>query len=315
MFMSSVHSPNVLWALGGLFLILAVATLVVTVLRSKGQAGGDFEEVVQRIQTWWLIVFLFSSAILLSSGVSLFFFGLISFLALKEFFTLAPTRRVDRKVLFYIYLAIPIQYLWAGITWYGMFIIFVPVYMFLFVPMRMVLTGHSKGFLKAAGILHWGVMVTIFSLSHLGYLLMLPDEVNPQGGSAGMVLFLVILTQLNDVFQFCWGKTLGRRKILPTISPGKTWEGFLGGVATTTVLSLILAPWLTPMNHLLAFCAGVGIGCFGFMGDVCVSAVKRDLGLKDTSQLLPGHGGILDRVDSLTYTAPLFFHFVHFFCY
>ncbi len=212
-------------------------------------------------------------------------------------------------------MAILLQYLCVGIKWYGMFIIFVPVYMFLFVPMRMVLTGHSKGFLKAAGILHWGVMVTIFSLSHLGYLLMLPDEVNPQGGSAGMVLFLVILTQLNDVFQFCWGKTLGRRKILPTISPGKTWEGFLGGVATTTALSMVLAPWLTPMNTLLAFFAGLGIGCFGFMGDVCVSAVKRDLGLKDTSQLLPGHGGILDRVDSLTYTAPLFFHFVHFFCY
>lgn len=310
----SVDSPNVLWALGGLFLMLCIATLIVTVMSTR-QDSKDFDEVQQRLRTWWIIVFLFGSAILLSSGVSLLFFGLISFLALKEFFTLAPTRRVDRNVLFYIYLCIPIQYMWAAMEWYGMFIIFIPVYMFLFVPMRMVLSGNTRGFLKAAGILHWGVMVTIFSISHLGYLLMLPDEGNPNGGGAGLVLFLVIVTQLNDVAQFIWGKSMGRTKILPTVSPGKTWGGFLGGVGTTTVISLALAPWLTPLSPGLSVVAGIGIATFGFMGDVCVSAVKRDLGLKDTSQLLPGHGGILDRVDSLTYTAPLFFHFVYYTCF
>lgn len=312
--LSTIDNPVVLWALASLFAILIVATIVVNYLNSRG-GSGEIDEVVQRLRTWWVIVLLLSFAILLSSGVSLVFFALISFLGLKEFLTLAPTRKVDRNVLFYIYLSIPVQYLWAALEWYGMFIIFVPVYLFLFVPLRMVLSGNTSNFLKAAGILHWGVMTTVFSLSHLGYLLMLPATDNPYGTGPAMVLFLVILTQLNDVSQYLWGKTFGARRVVPNVSPNKTWEGLLGGMLTTTVLAAILSIWMTPLSLPLGALAGFGISAFGFVGDVCVSAVKRDLGIKDTSQMLPGHGGVLDRVDSLTYTAPLFFHYVYYFCY
>jgi phosphatidate cytidylyltransferase len=311
----AVHNPVVLWALASLFVILIGATIIVNYLHSRG-GSGEFDEVVQRLRTWWLIIVLLSSAILLSSNASLIFFALISFLGLKEFLTLAPTRRVDRNVLFYVYLSIPVQYTWAALEWYGMFIIFVPVYLFLFVPLRMVLSGNTTNFLKAAGILHWGVMTTVFSLSHLAFLLMLPaTEANPHGSGPALVLYVIILTQLNDVAQFVWGKTFGSRRVVPSVSPNKTWEGLLGGVATTTVLAVVLSIWMTPMTLVQAAFAGLGISIFGFVGDVCVSAVKRDLGIKDTSQMLPGHGGVLDRVDSLTYTAPLFFHFVYYFCY
>jgi len=287
----------------------------VNYLHSRG-GSGEFDEVVQRLRTWWIIIVLLSSAILLSSGTSLVFFALISFLGLKEFLTLAPTRRVDRNVLFYIYLSIPVQYLWAALEWYGMFIIFVPVYLFLFVPLRMVLSGNTSNFLKAAGVLHWGVMTTVFSLSHLAFLLMLPGtEQNPHGSGPALVLYLIILTQLNDIAQFIWGKAFGSRRVVPLVSPNKTWEGLIGGVLTTTTLATILSIWMTPMTLLQGLVAGLGISIFGFVGDVCVSAVKRDLGIKDTSQMLPGHGGVLDRVDSLTYTAPLFFHFIYYFCY
>lgn len=311
----AVDNPVVLWALATLFLLLVVATIIVNYLHSRG-GSGEFDEVVQRLRTWWIIVLLLSSALLLSSGASLVFFAFISFLALKEFLTLAPTRRADRDVLFYLYLAIPVQYLWAALEWYGMFIIFVPVYLFLFVPLRMVLSGNTKNFLKAAGILHWGVMTTVFSLSHLGFLMMLPPAAgNPYGDGPALVLYLIILTQLNDVAQFLWGKALGSRRVVPSVSPNKTYEGLIGGVLTTTVLATALSPWMTPLNLWQGALAGLGIGLFGFVGDVCVSAVKRDLGIKDTSQMLPGHGGVLDRVDSLTYTAPLFFHFVYYMCH
>ncbi len=311
----AVHNPVVLWALASLFVILIGATIIVNYLHSRG-GSGEFDEVVQRLRTWWIIIVLLSSAILLSSNASLVFFALISFLGLKEFLTLAPTRRVDRNVLFYIYLSIPVQYMWAALEWYGMFIIFVPVYLFLFVPLRMVLGGNTTNFLKAAGVLHWGVMTTVFSLSHLAFLLMLPaTESNPYGSGPALVLYVIILTQLNDVAQFIWGKTFGSRRVVPSVSPNKTWEGLLGGVLTTTTLAVVLSIWMTPMSLLQAVFAGLGIGIFGFVGDVCVSAVKRDLGIKDTSQMLPGHGGVLDRVDSLTYTAPLFFHYVYYFCY
>lgn len=311
----TVDNPVVLSALVCLFVILIGATIIVNYLHSRG-GSGEFDEVVQRLRTWWIIIILLSSAILLSSETSLIFFALISFLGLKEFLTLAPTRRVDRNVLFYIYLSIPVQYLWAALEWYGMFIIFVPVYLFLFVPLRMVLSGNTSNFLKAAGILHWGVMTTVFSISHLAFLLMLPaTESNPYGSGPALVLYVIILTQLNDVAQFLWGKTLGSRRVVPSVSPNKTWEGLVGGVLTTTTLATVLSIWMTPMTLWQGFFAGLGIGTFGFVGDVCVSAVKRDLGIKDTSQMLPGHGGVLDRVDSLTYTAPLFFHYVYYFCY
>lgn len=307
-------NPVVQWALGTLFFILLVATIIVNYLHSRG-GSGEFDEIVQRLRTWWIIVMLLSTAIMISSTASLLFFAFISFLALKEFLTLAPTRKVDRNVLFYLYLSIPIQYLWAALKWYGMFIVFVPVYLFLFVPLRMVMFGNTKNFLKAAGILHWGAMTTVFSISHLGFLLMLPATKNPYGDGPALVLFLIILTQLNDVAQFIWGKTFGSRRVVPSVSPNKTWEGLIGGVLTTTVLATILSPWMTPLNLWQGALAGLGIGVFGFIGDVSVSAVKRDLGIKDTSQMLPGHGGVLDRVDSLTYTAPLFFHFVYYTCY
>ncbi|MGH6960172.1 MAG: phosphatidate cytidylyltransferase, partial [Dongiaceae bacterium] len=123
----------------------------------------------------------------------------------------------------------------------------------------------------------------------------------------------LILTEANDVAQYVWGKTLGRHKVIPRVSPGKTWAGVIGGVATTTLLSLLLAPRLTPLDHLHALAAGLLIGVAGFVGDISISAIKRDLAIKDSGTLIPGHGGVLDRLDSLTYTAPLFFHFIRYF--
>ena len=147
------------------------------------------------------------------------------------------------------------------------------------------------------------------------YLLVLPADVNPGAGGAGLLLFLVFLTQFNDVAQFVWGKTIGHTKVVPTVSPGKTRGGLLGGFFTTMVLAALLGPWLTPMSLMHSIAAGVIIGLGGFLGDVTISAVKRDVGSKDSGQLLPGHGGILDRIDSLTFTAPLFFHYLQYLYY
>lgn len=196
-----------------------------------------------------------------------------------------------------------------------MFIIFIPVYVFLLLPLRMVLIGETKDFLRAAGTLHWGIMTLVFGISHIAYLLVLPESKNVGAGGAGLVLFLVFLTQFNDVAQFLWGTMLGSHKIIPKVSPNKTWEGFLGAVATTTVLSVLLLNWLTPLTWAMAAIAGLLISVAGYVGDVTISALKRDIGLKDSGNMLPGHGGILDRIDSLTYSAPLFFHFVHYFYY
>jgi phosphatidate cytidylyltransferase len=297
--------------MGGLLVIASLVSISLV----KSRPDRDYRELRLRIKTWWWIVAVFAFAVLFNKTVSVIVFGFISFLAFKEYLSLIPTRRADHRVLFWAYLAIPVQYYWVWMAWYGTFIIFIPVYMLLLLPMRMVLIGENQGFHRAIGTLHWGLMITVFSLSHMAYLLVLPEANNPAGGVVGLLIYLVFLTEINDVSQYIWGKTLGKRKIIPKVSPGKTVAGFLGGVATTTILAAAVAPYLTPLTWYEALGAGGLIGLSGFIGDVTISALKRDLGVKDSGSILPGHGGILDRLDSLTYTAPLFFHYVYFLHY
>lgn len=306
----SAVPENVIWALAAVYAVLIGASAIVFVL-VRAKPDKDFRELVLRMRSWWVMITIFAVAITLSRTTSLVFFGLVSFLALKEFLSMVPTRRADRRVLLWVYLSIAVQYLWVGQEWYGMFIIFVPVFMFLLLPALMVIHGETTGFLKAAGTLHWGLMTCVFAISHAAYLLVLDGDM-PAGG-AGLLLFLIFLTQGNDVAQYVWGRLFGRRKVAPSVSPNKTVAGYLGGLLTTGALAVAVAPYLTPMDWIHALVAGLIIGFAGFMGDVTISAIKRDIGVKDTGSLLPGHGGILDRIDSLTFTAPLFFHYVYYF--
>lgn len=305
-------SSGLEWVLAFVLGLLALASVIALAL-PRLRPEGDHRELQLRVRTWWLIVLLFAAALWAGRGWTILLLAFISFLAFKEYVSMVPTRRADRRVLFWAYLAIAVQYALVWTEWYGVFLIFVPIYMMLLVPTRMILTGRPEGFLKAQGILAWGMLTTIYFLSHAAYLLVWPwsgTGVGETGYAAGaaMLVYLIFLTQFNDVAQYTWGKTLGRRKVVPGISPGKTWEGLLGGVLSTAVLAALLAPALTPFAPLAALLAGLLIGAAGFFGDVVMSATKRDLGIKDTSQMLPGHGGVLDRLDSLIFTAPLFFH-------
>ncbi|PAY17969.1 phosphatidate cytidylyltransferase [Rhodopirellula sp. SM50] len=309
-------------AIAGLLLLANV----ILILRKRADPDRDDTELVLRVRTWWIIVGCFAFMIAVSRTTAVAFLGFVSFLAFKEFLSLIPTRRADHRVLFWAYLAIPFQYCWVAISWYEMFVIFIPVYMFLGLPTRMVLIGETKGFLRAIGTVQWGLMTTVFSLSHAAMLMMIEpsdsarvpvvwaDEASKASGGAALLVLLVLLTQFNDVAQFCWGKTIGKRKVIPKVSPGKTVGGLIGGVASTIALAACIGPWLTFLDLPRSLLAGLIIGAAGFAGDLSISALKRDLGVKDAGHTLPGHGGVLDRVDSLTYTAPLFFHFIYY-CY
>lgn len=210
----------VLMTIGGLYGVLVFASATIFAMKIF-QPEKDLTEVSKRTWSWWVIITVFSVAIIMDRTVSIIFLGFVAFLAFKEYVSLVPTRRADRRVLLWAYLAIPLQFFWVHEYWYGMFIIFIPVWMFLFLPLRMFLMGQTDGFLRSAGTLQWGLMITVFSLSHAAYLMSLPAIDNPQAGSAGLLLFLVILTQFNDVAQFIWGKSLGKKKIVPAVSPGK----------------------------------------------------------------------------------------------
>ncbi|GAA0715323.1 phosphatidate cytidylyltransferase [Dokdonella soli] len=313
--MTSLHlwiPPNVLWTLAAIVALLVVATVIVAIMR-RGDTADRHAELAARVRSWWALVAVFAVAISFSRNIAIGFFAILSFLALKEYLSLIPTRRADRRVLFWAYLCVPIQYVWVWREWYNLFLIFIPVWAFLWIATRMVLRGETRDFLRAAGTIHWGLMTMVFGLSHLAYLLVLPEGKPVAAHGAALLLFVVLLTELNDVLQYVWGGTLGRRKVIESVSPKKTVEGLIGGVLTTTVIAFFLAPMLTPLTPLHSIAVGLMIGFGGFLGDVTISAVKRDIGVKDSGSLIPGHGGILDRIDSLLFTGPLFFHFMAYF--
>lgn len=315
---------EVAWTLLAIFAALVFASTTVAVLRKRSPEK-DFRELSARVRTWWLIVGVFSASLVIDRLTAIAFFALVSFIALREYLSLVPKRDNDSRLYLWAYLSIPIQYLWVAIDWYEMFIVFIPVYVFLALPARAVLGGRTDGFITSLATLHWGVMGTVFSLSHaamtagfsIGELthapIDWPSTTAQQYPGAGLLVLLLLLTQFNDVAQYLWGKSLGKSKVAPSVSPGKTWAGLIGGVATTAVLGALVGPLLTCMTPAYAVGAGLLIGIGGFFGDVAMSAMKRDIGVKDSGTLLPGHGGILDRVDSLTYSAPLFFHYLYYF--
>ena len=304
--LSAVHRGGVL-----VLAILTAATIVIWLLK-KVKPQSNLEELVNRIKSWWVMAAVFFGAISLSKNISLLFFGLLSFWALKEYVTILKTRRADHWALLLAFLAVPVQFYWIHIGWYGMFLIFIPVYMFLFLPILLMLAQEPSGYLESSAKIQWGLIAFVYGLSHLGYLLKLPELSGRVVSGQALLLFLVIITEMNDVFQYLWGKTIGTHKILPKISPKKTWEGFVGGVLTTTVFSL-LVKFLTPFNTRQVMLVAFILAVARFCGDVVMSAIKRDVGIKDFSAVIPGHGGMLDRVDSLCYTAPIFFHMVAYF--
>lgn len=291
--------------------VLIFASIAVAALR-RAKPGKDFSELTSRVRAWWMMAAVFFAAIVVSNHVSLVFFAFLSFWAMKEFITLLKTRPADHHALVFTFLSIPIQYYWIAIGWYGMFIIFIPVYMLLALPARMVLSKETAGFVASASQIQWGLMIFVFGLSHMAYLLTFPQIGESQANGRTLVLFLVFVVEMSDVLQYIWGKTLGRHKIIPTVSPNKTWEGFIGGVASAMLLSLAIR-FLTPFSVLETLMVSLFITVAGFCGGAVMSAVKRDFGVKDFGQTIPGHGGMLDRVDSLCYAAPFFFHYVRFF--
>jgi phosphatidate cytidylyltransferase len=150
-------------------------------------------------------------------------------------------------------------------------------------------------------------MLTVYSISHAPALLMLETGTSP----ALLLVYLVVVVQLSDVFQYVWGKLLGKHRFSPNISPSKTIEGLVGGGASAILVGTLLYR-LTPFSPLQATAISTVIVVAGFFGGFVLSAIKRDLNAKDWGYVIEGHGGVLDRLDSITFAAPLFFHIVRY---
>ncbi|HEX9350866.1 MAG TPA: phosphatidate cytidylyltransferase [Gaiellaceae bacterium] len=310
-----IDDRELLWLFGGIAVTLVLATAVGQALRLSVAGPGARDTIANvnaRIGAWWLMSAAFLVATLTGGVGSVVLFALVSVLALREFVTLSPTSRADHRALAWaFFVVIPVQYTLVGVQWYGLFSIMIPVYAFLLLATRMVLAGETERFLERTATVQWGLMACVYCVSYAPALLLL--NIDGYDASSGkLLLFLVVVVQASDVLQFVWGKLLGRRRIAPTISPNKTWEGFAGGVACAALLGTGLW-WATPFNPWQAAAMSLLIALAGFAGGLVMSAIKRDRGVKDYGGLLPGHGGVLDRIDSLLFAAPIFFHVTRFF--
>jgi phosphatidate cytidylyltransferase len=306
-------NPAILTIISLIFGLLVFATLLFFIVE-KINPKVNLGELKARTRSWWIMAIVFILAAVINTKISYFALGFLSFAAFRELYSILGFRISDRRAIFWAFVAVPVQYYLAYIGWYGAFIIFIPVVMFLLLPLRLVIKGDTVGIIKSMASLQWILMLTVFGISHMAYLLSLHPLKGFESGGRGLLLFLVFLTEINDVMQFTWGKLLGKHKIMPKVSPNKTWEGFLGGIICTTIIGYFIR-FLTPLNDYQALIVSFIIAIAGFSGDVVMSAIKRDIGVKDTGSLIPGHGGILDRIDSLAFTAPAFFHLIYYISY
>lgn len=317
------------WFLAGLLGFLVLATVVAEMMYRRTASEGlraTLLNVRQRIFAWWIMVAVLVGSLALGETAVVLLFLALSLLALREFANLLPPGERDRRVLSWIMVVLaPLHFWFVWEHWYGMFAIFIPVYAFLFLPVLLALSGRTESFLHRAALSQWGLMVCVYALSYLPAVLQLPvaihegraaadgSAVGSGGVEAGaLLLFLAVVVQGSDVLQYLWGKTVGRHRIAPTVSPNKTWEGFVGGVLSATALGAALW-WLTPFTPWQAGVLALVSCLLGFVGGLVMSSLKRDRGIKDFGALIPGHGGILDRMDSLVFAAPVFFHLTRFF--
>jgi phosphatidate cytidylyltransferase len=303
------------WLVGGVLALLLFATLLGQWLRLRVKSEGGKKTIANlnaRTKAWWFMVIIFLLAMATGTIGSVILFGLISFLALREFITLTPTKQGDHRTLFWVFFIItPLQYWLVAADWYELFIILIPVYAFLFVPLRSAVTGDCVSFLERAAKIQWGLMVCVYCVSHAPALLFL-NIPGYEGENGKLLFYFVIIVQISDVLQYVWGKTVGCRKIAPLVSPNKTWGGFIGGLATATLIGAGLW-WATPFTPWQSAGMSLAITFMGFAGGLVMSAIKRDRGVKDYGTLIEGHGGVMDRIDSICFAAPVFFHLTRYF--
>ena len=311
--MSAFHL-DLLRLLGGVGAILVVASIIGYVLQRRLSPDGSnpvIENLNARIQAWWGMVILMGLAFLGGRTGVILLFAFCSFAALREFATLTNTKRADHWALASaFFVVLPIQYWLIWIDWYGLFSIFIPVYAFLLMPIVAALRGDTENFLDRVAETQWALMICVFCASHVPALLSL-NIPGYEGRNVLLIAFLVVVVQSSDVLQYVWGKLCGRRKIAPKLSPSKTVEGFVGGVLSSMLLGACLW-WMTPFTFLQAGLLALVIALMGFFGGLVMSAIKRDRGVKDWGHMIAGHGGFIDRLDSVVFSAPIFFHLVRY---
>jgi phosphatidate cytidylyltransferase len=314
-----MNDPRTLALIVGVLSLLAIVTAAGQFLRKHPDRGLDPAAVRSfnsRIRGWWIMCTVLAAAFWLGATATVVLFGLVSFWALREFITLTPTRLGDHRALFWVFFAFtPAHYVLVGYNRYDIFSVFLPLYGTLFVLARVAIAGDSKRFLERTAKIQAGLMVCVYCLSFAAALLQLPvaaantaGQPPPAMANFRLLFFLILLVQFADCMQYVWSRMLGKRLVAASVSSNRTWEGLLGSAVSTSLLASALWWAAPPYQPWQAALAGFVVSLMGFAGGMTMSAIKRDRGVTDYGTLVTGHGGVLDRIDSTCFAAPVFYH-------
>ena len=310
--MSSYQRDGLLLFVGIGVLLIVASTIGWLLKRRMKSPNSVIDNLNTRINAWWVMVAIFAIAIFLGKFAVIILFFIASGIALREFLTLTPITRYDYwPLLFAYFIVLPLQYILVAVSWYELFCIFIPIYGFLFLAILAAITGSAHNFLARIAEVQWGLMITVYSISFIPALLILPID-HYQDRNLLLIAFLVFVVELSDVLQYVFGKLFGKHSISPNLSPSKTIEGFIGGILSASLIGACLW-WVTPFSFIQAGLISLMITLLGFLGGLVMSAIKRDRGVKDWGKLISGHGGVLDRLDSICFAAPIFFHVVRYY--
>jgi phosphatidate cytidylyltransferase len=327
-FDTSLLDGKTLILLVAILLVLGVCWIGSRLLRRQPAANLDaaiIRTFDNRVSAWLTICLLLAVTMLFGRIFTVLFFFFVSFWALREFITMTPTRRGDHRTLFWVFfLFTPLQYVMVAFDWYQLYTIVIPVYASLFIPGRIAMTGDTKRFLERIAKIQFGLLICVYALSHAPALLYLKlqrlnmtsyewEEWN--GKPAGILLFFVIMVQVSDTLHFAWDRLFGKHVIAPTVNSTRTWEGIIGAAVGTAIAGMLIQ-LLLPVTPFTWYGAGIMAALISVMassGSMTMSAIKRDRGVKDYGTLVQGHAGVLDRIDSVCFAAPIFFHVTRFF--
>ena len=311
-------NTNLLWMIGGTIAALGCGSAIRFVALRNSPADVAKAR-LGSLGVWWILVLLWSTAALVGQFGVAAILVTASVLATTEFLRLVATKKEIGSLAIASTLVLgAVHYLLIVNGNIQLAKWFLPITALLTLGGIRSLAGETDKYIRITASLYWGVMLLTYGLSHSLFLFHLDLVSDPVVGPAGWFLYLVILTEMNDIMQAIVGRKFGKHKITPKVSPNKSLEGLIGGCVSTVLLSVVLAPFLTTfLNERnlveaigLSAISGALISLVGFMGDLNMSAIKRDAGVKDGSSLFPGMGGMIDRIDSLVFTGPCFYYFV-----
>ncbi|TFY96371.1 phosphatidate cytidylyltransferase [Ramlibacter humi] len=304
-------------AVFGILVLVSVAAFLLT-FRGTHDAEdearqAELKDFRQLLSTSWFMVIVFWIGWAMGNTMATVLFALIAFFALREFITLSPTRRADhRSLVLAFFVVLPVQFWLAATRHFDLFTVFIPVYVFLAIPLASALGGDTKGFLERNAKLQWGIMVCVYGMSHVPALLLL-DFRQPGyvGKGAFLVFFLVFVVQTCMLVQHLLTRRLRKPPSLPEVSKSFSWSTWALGMVVGSLLGGLLS-FITPFKAGQALAMAFIACAAGSLGHLVMKALKRDRGVPAWGHRasVTGANGLLDRVDALCFGAPIFFHSV-----